>query len=411
MELLFILYPVLFAAGFVCGMVINQYAARNGLTQKNYSSQRTLAVNLFCAFGICLLYYWEVQLQALSPELAGYTENPSDSFLRFAAHSVFFALLLAASLIDWDDMVIPEQLTVFGTLAGLILAAMSPQTLLPSIQMKYEYYVSAVQPVQYEFVYTVLPKPEPLHVASPHPSEILWKNQKPQPEQIGKIWLSQNGGQYQKTMTALWLFWCFAMLPRVWYRKLSLQKKFAIFCRYLYRIPSTKFYIAAALIGTALIWFAAYYVKTMVSDSHAALLSSLTGIAVGMSIIWATRLIAGGVLKQEAMGFGDVMLMGMIGAFAGWQPCLMIFFLAPLTGLVLWTINALMGRWREFPYGPNLCLATVIVFLAWKPIWAAAAPLYFDLGWYIGVIMFICLVMLGVLLSVWCFIRKKLFGF
>jgi prepilin signal peptidase PulO-like enzyme (type II secretory pathway) len=283
-----------------------------------------------------------------------------------------------------------------------------PQILLPSMQMKGEYIVSA--PTQYEFRYTTLPAVSPLNVASPHSSDILWKSKKPPKEFIDKIWLRDNIGQYLKTMTALWLLWCFAMLPRVWYWKMPLKKRIAVFFRYLYRIPTTRFYIAAAFAGTLLIGIITSSPYTMVSEHHAALLSSLTGTAVGMSIIWATRLIAGGVLQQEAMGFGDVMLMGMIGAFAGWQPMLMIFFLAPLTGFVLMIFNSLLGRWRAFPYGPNLCAATVIVFLAWKPIWAAAAPLYFDLGWYIGVMMTICLIMLGVLLYIWLFIRQRIFG-
>ena len=33
------------------------------------------------------------------------------------------------------------------------------------------------------------------------------------------------------------------------------------------------------------------------------------------------------------MGFGDVNLMGMIGAFMGWQAAVLTFFLAPFFGL------------------------------------------------------------------------------
>ena len=42
------------------------------------------------------------------------------------------------------------------------------------------------------------------------------------------------------------------------------------------------------------------------------------------------------------MGVGDVTLMGMIGAFLGWQPCLMIFFLAPFFGLLVGVLTILI---------------------------------------------------------------------
>ncbi len=74
--------------------------------------------------------------------------------------------------------------------------------------------------------------------------------------------------------------------------------------------------------------------------------SSLVGMATGMTLIWSVRLVGRFVLGREAMGFGDVTLMGMIGAFVGWQACILIFFLAPFAGLVLGIINFAAGRHR-----------------------------------------------------------------
>ena len=62
-------------------------------------------------------------------------------------------------------------------------------------------------------------------------------------------------------------------------------------------------------------------------------------------------------IAPEAMGFGDVTLMAMIGSFLGWQTSPMVFFLAPLAGLVVGLIQWFAYRDNVIPYGPFLCLA------------------------------------------------------
>ena len=100
-----------------------------------------------------------------------------------------------------------------------------------------------------------------------------------------------------------------------------------------------------------------------------ALLSALVGMAASGGLVWAVRVIGTAVLHREAMGFGDVTLMAMIGAFLGWQPCLIIFFLAPFAGLVIGVLRLILFRDREIPYGPFLCLATLVVIVGWAAVW------------------------------------------
>ena len=88
----------------------------------------------------------------------------------------------------------------------------------------------------------------------------------------------------------------------------------------------------------------------------AGLLTALVGMAASGGLVWMVRIIGPASLGREAMGFGDVTLMAMIGAFLGWQPCLIVFFLAPCRA------GGRAGRpdpppGREIPYGPFLCLA------------------------------------------------------
>ncbi len=97
---------------------------------------------------------------------------------------------------------------------------------------------------------------------------------------------------------------------------------------------------------------------------------SLTGAATGAGVTWLARGISSAVLGQEAMGFGDVTLMGMIGSFLGWQPMLFVFLLAPFCGLIVGvTVKSLLNR-PYVPYGPYLSAAAFLVMLSWKWIWS-----------------------------------------
>lgn len=116
---------------------------------------------------------------------------------------------------------------------------------------------------------------------------------------------------------------------------------------------------------------------------------SLAGIIVGGGSVWIVRIIGQWVLKREAMGFGDVILMATIGSFLGWQPTLIVFFLAPVCALVVVAGLWVFRRDREIPYGPYLSLATLIVLIGWKQIWPPAER-FFGLGVFVpamGVVM------------------------
>lgn len=97
---------------------------------------------------------------------------------------------------------------------------------------------------------------------------------------------------------------------------------------------------------------------------------SLTGAAIGAGVTWLARGISSRVLGQEAMGFGDVTLMAMIGSYLGWQPMLFVFLLAPFCGLVVGvTVKSLLNR-PYVPYGPYLSAAAIVVMLSWRWIWS-----------------------------------------
>ena len=142
----------------------------------------------------------------------------------------------------------------------------------------------------------------------------------------------------------------------------------------------------------AAVWFSA-------GRSWDATLTALVGMAAAGGLVWAVRIIGTAVLRREAMGFGDVTLMAMIGAFLGWQASILIFFLAPLAALAVGLFILILFRDREIPYGPFLCLATLLVLVRWSSFWDWASPILLQLGLLVPVLIVFCLALLAVLLG------------
>ena len=130
------------------------------------------------------------------------------------------------------------------------------------------------------------------------------------------------------------------------------------------------------------------------------LLTALVGMLASGGFVWLVRIIGSATLRREAMGFGDVTLMAMIGVYLGWQPCLVVFFLAPLAGLIVGLLRLLLCRDREIPYGPFLCLAAFLLIVRWQSIWDYTQGI-FALGWFAPLLMLACLMLMALMLSTW----------
>ena len=68
-------------------------------------------------------------------------------------------------------------------------------------------------------------------------------------------------------------------------------------------------------------------------------------------------------MKQEAMGWGDVKMLAMIGAFVGWQGVLLTVFLGALSGSLIFLPLQLMGKKRLVPFGVFLAVGAAVTFL------------------------------------------------
>jgi leader peptidase (prepilin peptidase)/N-methyltransferase len=106
----------------------------------------------------------------------------------------------------------------------------------------------------------------------------------------------------------------------------------------------------------------------------AALIQAVVGAAVGWGILWTLGFVGKLVFRKEAMGFGDVKLVGAIGAFLGWRAVLFCLFVSSFFGAIVGISLVLAGRKEmgsRIPYGPYLALAAVIWILWGWNIWGA----------------------------------------
>ena len=95
-------------------------------------------------------------------------------------------------------------------------------------------------------------------------------------------------------------------------------------------------------------------------------LYSVAGLAFGFGLLWLVRFLGSKAFRREAMGMGDVFLMGAVGALFGPVAVLATLVLSSVVGSVVGVAMILLSKTRlgsfaEIPYGPYICLGC----LAW----------------------------------------------
>jgi len=336
---------------------------------------RPMLLELCCGLGLAVLYWWEVSVGGLLPSGVA---PPFDRdllavlHLEFAAHTLLLTLMLVASMIDVDEKIIPDEITIPGTLLGLLMAAVWPQSLLPV-----------------KTAVNGLPTLDFLHLTSPN----LWP-------------AILNGAPQQEPLylgLACWWLWCAALLPRSWYCRHGWFRAAQLCWARIVRERSSYRILRMAIMGSlaiTVVWFHR-------EAGWQGLLSALVGMAASGGLVWLVRIIGRATLGREAMGFGDVTLMAMIGTFLGWQSCLIVFFLAPFAGLAVGLLRLILLRDKEIPYGPFLCLAALALIVRWDGFWTSTEPV-FALGWFVPLVMLGCLVLMTIMLGLWRLILSAL---
>lgn len=100
-------------------------------------------------------------------------------------------------------------------------------------------------------------------------------------------------------------------------------------------------------------------------------LLSLGGLLFGFGLLWLVRCVGSFAFGREAMGMGDVFLMGAIGAIFGPVAVLVTLILSSVFGSVIGVVLILLsktklGKFTAIPYGPYICMGC-LAWMFWGP--------------------------------------------
>ena len=94
--------------------------------------------------------------------------------------------------------------------------------------------------------------------------------------------------------------------------------------------------------------------------------SSVGGLAFGFGLLWLVRWLGTKAFKREAMGMGDVFLMGAVGALFGPVAVMVALIVSSVLGSIVGVAlialsKTKLGKFTAIPFGPYICMGC----LAW----------------------------------------------
>ncbi len=107
------------------------------------------------------------------------------------------------------------------------------------------------------------------------------------------------------------------------------------------------------------------------------LLTGLAGALAGTFLLRGVAFLFGMGLGKEALGLGDADLMMMAGAFLGWQPVVVAFFVSVVPALFVGVFQMIVRRDGSMPFGPSLAMGVIMTFLCWQWIGPRVQILFF----------------------------------
>jgi len=335
-------------------------------------------------------------------------------------HAVLLALMSVAALIDWDEKTIPDQVTTTGIVLALLVYWVWPLGRLPEIEYS-GLRVASVSPLHFyspQFIPVAGELTEPAGVVLP----ASWSGTGFVPH--GLIGLSA-------TLLA-WTCWFLLVIPSICTLRFGWRKGLWLAWASVRRPPRRRAAVPVQPVATTgteagtvtatvaggasrprrihpvtwislAVWMLAVLICVATWTGGGLRWEAIFSLSCSLGLAglgtWLVRILATMVMGMEALGFGDVTLMFMIGAAFGWQFALMVFALAPLLAIGFALFQFILRRENALAFGPWLCLAAALLLIFWQPVWHDfASRQVFVLGPLLLLILGACLILLPVIL-------------
>jgi leader peptidase (prepilin peptidase)/N-methyltransferase len=256
------------------------------------------------------------------------------------AYWVFVSLLIAATFIDFEHFIIPDEITIGGTIAGIVASVAVP-ALMDTTSRSRAVLVSVLSAVLgYVVLWVVLEAGKKIfgkkRIRLDAPAAFTWTRKDDDADFVvgdeAGLW-----SDYFARETDQLILHCDEVI------------------------------VAERNLGAADLRF--HYNRVKVGDEEIALdtLDRISGVVRELEI------------PREAMGRGDLKFLACIGAFLGWRAVLFSIFAGSLLGSVVGIGTLLIGKrvWSaKLPFGPYLALGAMIWMFFGEAL----------VGWYTGLL-------------------------
>ena len=345
-------------------------------TYGNYFWIRPMLIEITWIVFLPWFYFWQMG----GGLTGGFTPSAAMGETWFWSHTILLVLMCIGTFIDFDEKTIPDNITIPGTIIALLIAAFAPWFQLPEVVSNMA--GEAIEPINFR-----------------------------SPISLDPVDGLQAGTSGLVTALLIFAIWIWALLPKLSPFYVGLGNS----CRFMFafalqpkrkskcdirirprRTPGLTILLGclfvAGMIAIPLAW------KFLPPPNWLSLFTSIVGLGIAGIMIWLIRILGTMALRQEAMGFGDVTLWAMVGAFLGWQASMIGFFIAPFAALFVVAAKLIFRREQQLPFGPYLCFGATVVLFGWFGIWDSARSGVFVLGyrlWFIlGGALFLMVLML-----------------
>jgi leader peptidase (prepilin peptidase)/N-methyltransferase len=249
---------------------------------------------------------------------------------------ILLALLIAATFIDIEHFIIPDEITWGGTATGLLLSVFFPQMMQTPSRLEAFGYSLAAAAFGYGLLWLIVEL-----------GKLAFGNKRHRFEKEEPFALRPNGDDVTLQIGDETLSW-----EDIFARE---SDELVLEC-------------ASANIAGAAPILRFRHDRMIVADEETPLkeLKAITGTLRAV------------VIPREAMGFGDVKLIAAIGAFLGWKAVLFTLCTASIIGCVAAFAGIFLARDRtgaRVPFGPFLALGATIWVFGGAEIW----------NWYFGI--------------------------